>query len=346
MTDPRLYGRSTITLAEMEAIVGCGALDGSQQARTQRYDGVASLELAGPGDVSLFDDPRLREAARVTRAGVCLVHPDLAARLPATTLAIEVAQPRVAFNAIVKRMYGRYRAQGVISPLAFVDDTAEIGEGTDIEPGAVIKADVVIGIDCTIEANCVIGEGVRIGDRCRIGPGVSLQYCRIGHEVVLHAGVRIGTPGFGTVAGEGEAAVAEHIGRVVVHDRVEIGANSTVDRGLLRDTVLGPSMKSDNLVQIAHNCEIGEGVLIAALAGIAGRARVGRGARIGGQVGVREGTLIGAGTRVAAQSGVMRDTREGEILAGTPAIAFSAFMRQVVLLRRWVGMGSRKETAR
>ena len=203
-----------------------------------------------------------------------------------------------------------------------------------IGANAVIEAEVRLGARCEVGANTVIGAGVEIGDDCRIAANVTLSHCLIGSRVVLHPGVRIGQPGFGFAPDVGAAVKIPQLGRVIIGDDVDIGANTTVDRGSGHDTVVGPGTMIDNLVQIGHNVVLGRGCILAAQVGISGSTKLGDFVMAGGQVGMAGHLNVGAGARIAGKAGVMRDVEPGATLVGSPAIPTAAFWRQVAALKR------------
>jgi UDP-3-O-[3-hydroxymyristoyl] glucosamine N-acyltransferase len=211
---------------------------------------------------------------------------------------------------------------------------AVIGEGAVIAPGAVIGPRAVIGQRSVIGANAVIGAGAVIGDDCRIGANATLIYCLVGHRVIVHPGVQIGQDGFGFVSTrEGHKKIPQ-LGRVVIHDDVEIGANTTIDRGTARDTIIGAGTKIDNLVQIAHNVEIGTRCIIVSQAGVAGSCQIGNSVVIGGQVGIADHVKIADGAQIAAKTGIMRDIGPGEVVMGYPGRPIRQFWREIAALSR------------
>jgi UDP-3-O-[3-hydroxymyristoyl] glucosamine N-acyltransferase len=197
-----------------------------------------------------------------------------------------------------------------------------------------VGARAEIGRRTLIGANAVIGPGVVIGDDCVVGAGATISHSLIGDRVNVYPGARLGQDGFGFAMGpEGHLKVPQ-LGRVIVEDDVEIGANTTIDRGAGPDTVIGAGTKIDNLVQIGHNVRLGRGCILVAQVGISGSTRFGDGVAAGGQAGFTGHLHVGAGARIAAQSGVMRDVEPGATIGGSPAVPIQEFLRQGVVLHR------------
>ena len=331
MADSRFFsvaGPFTLTkLAEIS-----GAEIGGDSNPGWEFSDVSPLETAGRSDVSFLDNKNYVGAFENSGAGVCLVHPNLAAKAPSGMALLLTKDPYRAYAKVAQAYYPRRDLNGQISPRASVDPTAELGEGCQIEPGAVVAANARIGRRCSIGANAVVGNSVEIGDDCVVGPCASLTHSLIGNRVIIHAGVRTGPDGFGFAMGpEGHEKVPQ-LGRVIIEDDVEIGANTTIDRGAGPDTVIGAGTKIDNLVQIAHNVELGRGCIVVSQVGISGSTKIGDFVVMGGQVGLAGHLKIGAGARIAAQSGVMRDVEAGATMAGSPALPAREFWRQIATL--------------
>ncbi len=280
---------------------------------------VAPLDRAGAGDICFFDTRRYAPLFAASRAAVVLVPPALA-DAPGPPVRVVVENPRDALLALIPRLY-------VPPPrVPGVHPTAQIGRGVQLPADAVIEPYVVIGDHARIGARAsiyshvAIGEGVTIGDDVSLFPGVTLYPgTRMGHRVVVHAGARIGSDGFGYVYREGEHAKIPHVGHCLIGDDVEIGANTTIDRGSVDDTTIGAGTKIDNLVHVGHNVRIGRLCLIMAQVGIAGSARLEDGCILAGQVGVGGHTTIGAGATVGGQAGVFGNVPAGERWSGYPA---------------------------
>lgn len=219
---------------------------------------------------------------------------------------------------------------------ALVSPTARLEEGVTIEPGAIIGDGAEIGSGTLIGPGAIVGAHCRIGRDCVIGPNASVINAFLGNRVLIQAGARIGQDGFGFVGGANGLEKMPHVGRVIIQDDVEIGSNSTVDRGALSDTIIGEGTKIDNLVQIAHNVRIGRHCVITAHCGLSGSVTLGDGVMLGGRVGVADHIKIGDGAQIAATSGVMNEVPAGERWAGTPAQPIKEFFREVAIIRNLV----------
>lgn len=331
MADPRFFSvAGPFSLKQLIEISGATAGPGADLDAL--YVDVAPLTTAGPSQVSFLDNKQYAEAFSQSRAGACFVHPRFAAKAPASMTVLTADDPYRAYAVTAQAFYPAPSSGGTIAPTASVDPTARIGEGCDIQPGAVIGAGAEIGRRCRIGPNAVVGPGVVIGDDGFVGPGASLTYCIIGKRAILHAGVRVGQDGFGFAMGPQGHEKVPQLGRVLIEDDVEIGANTTIDRGAGPDTVIGAGTKIDNLVQIGHNVRLGRGCIVVSQVGISGSTQVGDFVVIGGQVGFAGHLTIGDGARIAAQSGVMRDVERGATMVGSPALPAREYWRQVATL--------------
>ncbi|SDG90771.1 UDP-3-O-(3-hydroxymyristoyl)glucosamine N-acyltransferase [Roseospirillum parvum] len=342
MPDPRFFPPGPpLSLGELAALAGCEAPPAEVAER--RFGSVAPLDQAGPDDLSFLDNAKYRAALATTRAGAVVLKAEEAERLPQGCVGLVAADPYRAYARMAAALFPPPAPHPGVDASAVVDPTARLGEGVEVGPLAVIGPEVEIGPHSRIGAGTVIARGVVIGAACRIGPQVTLMACRLGDKVVLHPGVRIGQDGFGfAMSAEGHLAVPQ-LGRVLVGDDVEIGANTTIDRGSGPDTVIGPGCRIDNLVQIGHNVSLGRGCVVVAQVGLSGSTRVGDFAVLGGQVGVAGHLSIGAGAQVAAQSGVMADIPPGVRVGGFPAQPLKEMWRQIAVLKR-LARGSRDST--
>jgi UDP-3-O-[3-hydroxymyristoyl] glucosamine N-acyltransferase len=331
MADPRFFSvAGPFTLRELAEIAE--AEIGGEADPQSVFSDVAALDAAGPGDVGFLDNKLYLDSFSRSKSGACLVHPSFASRAPAGMALLLTREPYRGYGLVAQAFYPMSPAKPGIAASATVDATAILGEGCHVEAGAVIGARAEVGRRCRIGANSVLGEGVVLGDDCVIGPRVSLTFCLIGSRAVIHAGVSIGQDGFGFALGAGGHLKVPQLGRVVIEDDVEIGANTTIDRGAGPDTVIGAGTKIDNLVQIAHNVRLGRGCIVVSQVGISGSTKVGDFAMMGGQAGLIGHLEIGSGARIAAQSGVARDVPAGQTVAGSPASPAREHWRQMATL--------------
>jgi UDP-3-O-[3-hydroxymyristoyl] glucosamine N-acyltransferase len=306
--------------------------------------GVAPLDRAGAHDVSLLASASYAAPFAATRAGAVLVAPELADTPGDTPCRVVVARPYDAMLGVLRQLYPDEPVHPGIHPTAVIDRDVRLGADVSVGAGTVIDAGAIIGDGVAIGPQCTIGRRVEIGERCRLGPAVTLYPgTRLGRDVRIHAGARIGCDGFGYVFRDGAHQKVPHVGQCILEDDVEIGANTTVDRGSIDDTVIGAGTKIDNLVHIAHNVRIGRACLIMAQVGIAGSVHVGDGCILAGQVGVSGHHTIGDGARLAAQAGVFGDIPAGETWSGYPARPHREALRAHAALFRLGGMMKRLE---
>jgi UDP-3-O-[3-hydroxymyristoyl] glucosamine N-acyltransferase len=330
--DPRFFLCSgPHTLAALRAAAG----DVSSQGDSERLlHGVAPLQMANGDQVSFLDNRRYATALEATGAGAVIVHPDMAPRVPADAAAIITTEPYLAWARVAAMFHPPAPLHPGVHPSAVLDVGARIDPTAEIGALVVIGAGAEIGPRCRVGAGSVIGPGVLLGDDCRIGPQVTITHALIGRRVTIHAGARIGQEGFGfAIARDGFHSVPQ-LGRVIIEDDADIGANTTIDRGSARDTVIGAGSRLDNLVQIGHNVRIGRACVIVAQVGISGSTVVEDQAMLGGQAGLAGHVTIGRGARVGGQAGVMSDIAAGAEVVGSPALPIREFFRQTAWLRR------------
>ncbi len=284
--------------------------------------------------MSFLDNRRYAPALEATRAGAVIVPPDMAERMPAGSVAIVTKEPYLAWARVAALFHPTPPAHPGVHPSAVVHADAEVDPSAEIGPLAVIGARAEIGARCRIGAAAVIGEGVVLGQDCRIGSHASLSHTIAGARVYVYPGARIGQEGFGFATGPAGFVTAPQLGRVILQDDVEVGANSTIDRGSLQDTVIGAGSRLDNLVQIGHNVRLGRCCVIVALAGISGSTVLEDFVVVGGQAGFTGHVRIGARARIGAQAGVMADVPAAAEVVGSPAQPVREFFRQVVTLKK------------
>ena len=301
---------------------------------------VKPIGVAGPRHLTFFDNSKYLDQLTSTRAGACLVAPAFADRVPENTTALTTDTPYSAF-AYALRLFYADALRSIVAPSSddrgnggLIHTSARIADSAVVEPGAVIGREAQIGSGTTIAAGAVIGYRAVIGEDCYVGPSASVTHAIVGDRVIVHAGVRIGQDGFGFAMGAKGHLKVPQVGRVIIADDVEIGANSTIDRGALNDTVIGEGTKIDNLVQIGHNAILGRHCIIVAQTGIAGSAHLGDYVVMGGHSGVVGHTKIGSGAQIAGMAHVKNDVAPGARMGGTPAVPFNEWAREVATLKR------------
>jgi UDP-3-O-[3-hydroxymyristoyl] glucosamine N-acyltransferase len=339
VTDPVFFTRAlTPTLQDIVAWTSARTVEGADLA--QIITGVAPLDQGQKGHLVFLENPKYAADLPKTKATACLVSEASAAHVPEGTVALICRDPYRAFAHVVGRLYPQamrpeslFGANG-ISPSSYVHPEARLEADVTVDPGAVIGPKAEIGAGSVIGPNAVIGPHVRIGRECSIGAHCTVLHSLIGDRVIIHAGTRIGQDGFGfAMSPQGHLKVPQ-IGRVIIQNDVEIGANATIDRGANRDTVIGEGSKIDNLVQIAHNVSIGRHCVIVSQVGISGSTQIGDFVAAGGQAGFAGHLRIGAGAQIAAQSGVMSDIPAQQRWGGSPASPMREWLRRHAFLDR------------
>lgn len=297
---------------------------------------VSPLASAGPETLSFLDNVKYRDDFLATKAGACFVTPEMAKSAPPGTIALITPSPYKAYALAAQIFYPEPPPPAQISPQAWIHPSAKIGDHCIIEAGACVEEGAQIGDHGWIEHGAVIGRSVKIGANCRIGVNASVSHAHLGDHVRLYPGVRVGQDGFGFAIDPAGHVKVPQLGRVIIGDHVEIGANTTIDRGAGPDTIIGAGTWIDNLVQIGHNVEIGRGCIIVAQVGISGSTKIGDFVAIGGQAGIAGHLKIGKAARIGAQSGVMRDIPPGEEQLGSPAFPIKQYLRQIAALNRLI----------
>ncbi|MBX3531851.1 MAG: UDP-3-O-(3-hydroxymyristoyl)glucosamine N-acyltransferase [Rhizobiaceae bacterium] len=336
MADPLFFApaRSYSAQALAEAI---GARLLNDAYADVELTGVAAIGDGRAGAVVYADGKKNLENVGASLASAVICRADAAGKVREGAAVLLSERPQESFVRALALFHpaavrpGALTGETGVSAAAHVAPSALVEEGAIVEAGAVIGPDAAVGKGSVIAPGAVIGKGCQIGRDCYVGAGATIQFALLGNRVYVHPGVRIGQDGFGYVQGTGTKI--PQIGRVVIQDDVEIGANTTIDRGAMGDTIIGERTKIDNLVQIGHNVRIGRGCVIAAQCGVSGSVVLGDYVMLAGQVGMADHLSVGDRAIVAAQSGVMHNIPAGETWFGYPAQLMTSTMREVALLR-------------
>ncbi|MGE0499879.1 MAG: UDP-3-O-(3-hydroxymyristoyl)glucosamine N-acyltransferase [Rhizobiaceae bacterium] len=340
MTDPVFFAPSRVLTVSAIAEITGAQLENPAHGPVEIF-GVASASESRPGSLVYVEGAR-RDLVRSTQAAAVICDSEAATLIPDGVAVLVTNRPQIAFVRIVRELFGAaarpidWTGLPGVAPNATIAADARIEDGATIEAGASIGPGAVIGRGTLVASNAVIGRNCRIGRDGYIGPGAAVQCALIGDRVSIQQSAAIGQAGFGFVVLDGGPVRIPHIGRVIIQNDVEIGANTTVDRGTLGDTVIGEGTKIDNLVQIAHNVLIGRSCMIAALCGLSGSVTLGDGVMLGGRVGIADHVTVGAGAMIAAASGLMHDVPPGERWAGAPARPVREFFREVAAIRNLI----------
>ncbi len=329
--DPRFH--SAAGPQRLAAVLAaCGGT--AEAAADLMFRGVAALAEAGPDQITYVDTARHAGTLGACRAGAVVLRSADAGLLPPGCIAIVSAAPAPAFAAIARLFHPLPAGQGRRHPAAAVAEDAILAQDVDVGAFAVIGAGAEIGPGCVIHPHAVIGPGVVLGQRCTVHSHASISHAVCGAGVTLHPGARVGQEGFGfTPTAQGFVTMPQ-LGRVVLEDGVEIGANACIDRGALGDTVIGRGSRIDNLVQVGHNVRLGQSCVLVALVGISGSTVLEDGVVMAGQAGVAGHLRIGARARIGAQAGVMNNVPAGADMLGTPAQPSRHTLREWAILRR------------
>ncbi len=335
MADARFFSRKgPFSVAEIAELTGATVQNAPDETRV--FDDVSPLQNADGSILSFFDNRKYIDAFVNSKAGACFVRPEFADRAPEGMVLFTTSDPYRAYAKAATAFYPFEAGNGVVSPHAVIDPSAKLGEGVQVDAGAVIGAKCEIGDGTIIASNAVIGDGVAIGAGCKIGANASISHCLIGNLCLIYPGARIGQDGFGFAMGPQGHAKVPQLGRVVIGNDVEVGSNSTIDRGAGPDTIIGNGCRIDNLVQIGHNVELGMGCVIVSQVGISGSTKLGNFVVLAGQAGITGHLEIGDGAKVAAQSGVMKNIGPGETVGGSPAVPVMEYHKQTVALSRLI----------
>lgn len=297
---------------------------------------IKSLKDSSKNDLTFLSNKKYYPEIENCKATACLVPLDFMATSD-TIILLKVPNPYYSYALLVDLFYSDAKKLSEwIAPSAFIAKSAKIGKNCYIGHNVVIQENAEIGDDCKIESGSFIDYGVKIGNRARIDSHVSISYSTIGNDVVILSGAKIGQDGFGFATHKGVHKKIYHIGEVVIGDNVEIGANSTIDRGSMKNTIIEDLCRIDNLVQIGHNAHIKKGTILVAQVGIAGSSVIGSYCALGGQVGVAGHITITDNVQIAGQGGVIQDIKESGIMGGTPAVPIRDWHKQTILLKKLV----------
>lgn len=320
--------------ASQIALLVNGRIEGNPDVAVASF---GKIEEAREGQLSFLANPKYEDYLYTTRASVIIINDSYDLKQPVKTTLIRVADAYTAFATLLSKYQEIMQQQlsGVQQP-SYIAGTASFGKNVFIGAFAYLGENVRVGDNSKIYPNVFLGNNVKIGDGCIIHPGVKIYHdCQIGNNVTIHAGTVIGSDGFGFAPqSDGSFKKVPQIGNVVIEDQVEIGANATIDRATIGSTLIKSGAKLDNLIQIAHNVEVGNSSVIAAQAGVSGSTKIGKNVMIGGQAGIVGHIQLGDGAKVNAQSGVSKSIEAGKAVTGSPAHDYTSALRSQAVTRK------------
>ncbi len=336
MIDTRFYDKQEfLTFKKVCDTIGIDLPD--QSLSDKKILNIAKLDEATDSDITFFHNAKYKDMLKNTKAFACLVSKAYKSLVPTGTIALVVDEPYFAHALLLKEFYKiKSKKQSSISDKASISKNSTIEEGCTISDFVTISDGAVVKKGSYIGPHTTILEGVEIGENSHIESNVTIGFAVIGKNAYIKTGARIGQQGFGFHVGKTGITDVMQIGKVIIGDDVQVGANCTIDRGSMEDTIIGSHSRLDNMVHIAHNVELGEYTVIAAQTGIAGSVTVGKMCFFGGQVGVAGHLSIGNKVTVAAQSGIMRNVEDGSKIGGTPAVGIMQWHKQNVELANLV----------
>ncbi len=347
MTEFSFFARDAdFSVAEIAALTGAEPCEGADLSR--RVIGIAPVDKAAATDLTFVSETKFVASLQSTQAGVILTSERFVRHAPDGAAVLRVRKPYDAFVAVARKLYsGALRPASMfgtvgVSPGTMVHPTAQLGDGVTVDPFAVIGPSASIGAGTLIGAHAVIGPDVRIGSDCVIGANCTVSHSHLGDRVIIHPGCHIGQDGFGyLLSAEGHTKVPQ-VGSVAIHNDVEIGSGTRIDRGGIRDTVIGEGTKIDNLCQIGHNCIIGRHCIIVAQSGLSGSVTLEDFVVLGPRTGIIPHITVGKGAITASRSTIYENVPAGEFWGGFPAKPKKQWLREVVALERLAAQPRKK----
>jgi UDP-3-O-[3-hydroxymyristoyl] glucosamine N-acyltransferase len=323
----------TFSAAQIALLIN-GTIEGNPDAVVSSF---GKIEEAGDGQLSFLANPKYEDYIYTTKASVIIINQNLTLKQPVSSTLLRVADAYTAFATLLAKYQEIQQQQlsGVQEP-SYIAKTASYGKNAFIGAFSYLGENVKVGENTKIYPNTFLGDNVTIGDNCVVHAGVKIYHdCKVGNQVTIHAGTVIGSDGFGFAPqADGSFKKVPQIGNVVIENNVEIGANATIDRATIGSTLIKSGAKLDNLIQIAHNVEVGNSTVIAAQSGVSGSTKIGNGVMIGGQAGIVGHIQIGDGAKINAQSGVSKSLEPGKAVTGSPAYDYTSALRSQAVNRR------------
>lgn len=333
MVDSRFFKVSSpLTLEQISKISECEVVNSTNDDII--IEGVAPIQRAKPNEATFLANNKYSDFLYNCKAGACFISEKDSKNAPKEMTLLISNNPYYSYAKLADALYSSNENNN--SNNIYIDETASVGKNCKFEHSVVISANAKIGDNCFIGANSYIGSGVEIGNNCHIYQNVTVTYSIISDNVVIHNGARIGQDGFGFATHNGKHFRVPQLGRVIIENNVDIGANSCIDRGSGPDTIIGEGCMLDNLVQIGHNVQLGKGCIIVSQVGISGSTKLGDYVVLGGQAGVAGHLNVGDGVRAAAQAGITKNIEPMRKVGGTPAVNINDWHRQAITLSKLI----------